>query len=152
MLLRCLMRKEIANLKAECSEPQRLRIFRGGGRGRGGRGRGNHRGGAAVMGPPSPPQNSGAPCFTCGTPGCRPGICTRCILPRQPIQNPDLLSKIKLRTLKCSKALSRLLHPRASVASPIGLMLAITNAAVSSSKKMTASNSRKHLPYNILNT
>ena len=48
MLLRCLMRKEIANLKAECPEPQRLRIFRGGGRGRGGRGRGKHRGGAAV--------------------------------------------------------------------------------------------------------
>jgi len=74
VLLRSLMRKEIADLKAECSEPQRLRIFRGGGRGRGGRGRGNHRGGAAVMGPPSPPQNSGAPSFTCGTPCCRPGI------------------------------------------------------------------------------
>ena len=75
VLLRFLMRKEIADLKAGHSEPQRLRIFHGGNRGRGGCGRCDHRGGAAGMGPSLPPQNSGSPCVSCSTPGCHPGIC-----------------------------------------------------------------------------
>jgi len=42
------------------------------------RGRGRGRGGMAQLGPPRSPvptPHTGAPCFTCGEPGCRPGIC-----------------------------------------------------------------------------
>ena len=65
----------------------------------------------------------------------------RCILTRRHISNPDLLLQIRR-----SKGLS-LLQPRASVVSPIGSMLAMMI-----SKTMTDLNSRKYLPYNILNT
>jgi len=42
------------------------------------RGRGRGRGGMAQLVPPrspAPAPYAGAPCFTCGEPGCRPGIC-----------------------------------------------------------------------------
>jgi len=56
------------------------------------------------MGPPSPPQNSGAPSFTCGTPCCRPGIqvchemhpaAAAYLESRSPLQDPAAHSQVQ---------------------------------------------------------
>ena len=72
-------REELISLRAlkDKAELARLRSFARD-KGHRIRGRGRGRGGMAQLVPPrspAPAPYAGAPCFTCGEPGCRPGIC-----------------------------------------------------------------------------